>query len=115
MAKLLGYPGEWYEARLAGDTPVNFDAPTEDDLPPALARINMLLTFDRADELDGIRAPVLVLGAVDDAIVPVAHSRDLVRRLSTARLIEMQGGHFLPQTQTAHYVAALETFLSEPV
>jgi aminoacrylate hydrolase len=115
MAKLLGYPGEWYEARLAVDTPVNFDSPTEGDLPTALARINMLLNFDRADELGGIRAPVLVLGAVDDAIVPVAHSRDLVRRFSTARLIEMQGGHFLPQTQTAFYVAALENFLSEPV
>jgi pimeloyl-ACP methyl ester carboxylesterase len=74
----------------------------------------MLLSFDRADELSAISAPVLVLGAIDDAIVPVAHSRDLVCRLSKARLIEMQGGHFLPQTQTGAYVAALETFLNDP-
>ena len=114
MAKLLGYPAEWYEARLAGDTPINFDANTEGDLPTALARINMLLSFDRADELSAISAPVLVLGAIDDAIVPVAHSRDLARRLSKARLIEMQGGHFLPQTQTGPYVAALERFLNDP-
>ena len=80
----------------------------------AVARINMLLGFDRADELGAIRAPVLIIGASDDAIVPVAHSHDLARRLSQARVIEMQGGHFLPQTQTEAYVAALETFLWGP-
>ncbi len=115
MAKLLAYPADWYEARLAGDAPINFDATTESDLPTALARINMLLGFDRAEELGGIRAPVLIIGASDDAIVPLAHSHDLARRLSQARLIELTGGHFLPQTQTEPYVAALENFLAGPV
>jgi len=112
MARLLGYPADWYETKLAGDAPINFDASTEGDLHTAVARINMLLGFDRADELGVIRAPVLIIGASDDAIVPVTHSHDLARRLSQARMIEMQGGHFLPQTQTEPYVAALETFLT---
>lgn len=112
MARLLGYPADWYETKLAGDAPINFDASTEGDLHTAVARINMLLGFDRADELGVIRAPVLIIGASDDAIVPVTHSHDLARRLSQARMIEMQGGHFLPQTQTEPYVAALETFLA---
>ena len=114
MAKLLGYPADWYEARLAVDAPINFDANTDGDLATAVARINMLLGFDRADELGGIRAPVLIVGASDDAIVPVAHSHDLARRISQARVIEMQGGHFLPQTQTEAYVTALKTFLGGP-
>lgn len=111
MAKLLGYPADWYEAHLAGDAPINFDVGADSDLTTAVARINMLLGFDRADELGRIQAPVLIVGASDDAIVPVTHSHDLARRIAQARMIELQGGHFLPQTQTAHYVAALEDFL----
>lgn len=111
MAKLLGYPADWYEARLANDTPINFDAASEGDLATAVARINMLLGFDRAHALGGIQAPVLIIGASDDAIVPCSHSHDLARRISQARLLELRGGHFLPQTQTEQYVAALEAFL----
>ena len=113
MARLLGYPADWYEARLASAVPINFDAGADGDLATAVARINMLLSFDRADELDRIRAPVLIIGASDDVIVPVTHSHDLARRLVQAQLLELQGGHFLPQTQTEHYVAALEDFLRE--
>lgn len=113
MAKLLGYPADWYETHLASDAPINFDAGADGDLVTAVARINMLLGFDRADELGRIQAPVLIVGASDDAIVPVTHSHDLARRIARARMIELQGGHFLPQTQTAHYVAALEDFLRE--
>jgi aminoacrylate hydrolase len=108
IGKLLGYPADWYETQLASDAPINFDAATDGDLATAVARIQMLLDFDRADELDSIRAPVLIVGASDDAIVPISHSYDLARRLPQARMIELQGGHFLPQTQTAPYVAALD-------
>jgi aminoacrylate hydrolase len=108
IGKLLGYPADWYEARLASDAPINFDATTDGDLATAVARIQMLLDFDRAVELDSIRAPVLIVGASDDAIVPISHSHDLARRLPQARMIELQGGHFLPQTQTERYVAALD-------
>lgn len=108
IGKLLGYPADWYESRLASDAPINFDAMTEGDLPTTVARIQMLLDFDRADELGSIRAPVLIVGASDDAIVPVTHSHDLARRLPQAHMTELQGGHFLPQTQTERYVAALE-------
>lgn len=113
MARLLGYPADWYEARLASDAPINFDAGADGDLTTAVARINMLLGFDRAVELGRIRVPTLIVGASDDAIVPVSHSHDLARWLPQARLLELQGGHFLPQTQTDRYVAALEEFLRE--
>ncbi len=113
MGKLLAYPAEWYESQVASDAPINFDAMTDGDLSTTVARINMLLGFDRADELGSIRAPVLIVGASDDAIVPVAHSHDLARRLTQARMIELQGGHFLPQTQTEPYAAALEAHFLE--
>ena len=112
VAKLLAYPPDWYEAHLASAAPMRFDDQGHTDgLATALARIDMLLTFDRAEELAGIRAPTLIIGASDDAIVPISHSHDLARRLPQARLIEMQGGHFLPQTQTARYVDELQVFL----
>lgn len=113
MARLLGYPADWYEARLASDAPINFNAASDGDQATAVARINMLLGFDRADALGGIRAPVLIIGASDDAIVPYYHSQDLLKRISHASLLGLQGGHFLPQTQTEQYVTALEAFLQE--
>ena len=113
MAKLLGYPADWYEARLALDTPIDFDASADGDMATTIARINMLLGFDRAGELNAIKAPVLIVGASDDGIVPFYHSQDLAARIKHARLLALQGGHFLPQTETEPYVAALEAFLLE--
>lgn len=113
VAKLLAYPPDWYEANLASAAPIDFQTADQGDLATALARIDMLLAFDRADELGRIDAPTLIVGAGDDAIVPVSHSHDLARRLPQARMIELQGGHFLPQTQTARYVDAVRAFLAE--
>ena len=113
MGKLLAYPADWYESRVASDAQINFDATTDADLSTAVARINMLLGFDRAEELGRIRAPVLIVGSSDDALVPVNHSYDLALRLPQARMVELQGGHFLPQTQTELYVAALESHFLE--
>lgn len=115
VAKLLAYPPDWYEAKLASAAPINFDGAGDGDLATALARIDMLLGFDRADDLGRIRAPTLIVGASDDAIVPVSHSRDLARRMPQARMIELQGGHFLPQTQTVQYGAEVHAFLAGAV
>jgi aminoacrylate hydrolase len=113
MARLLGYPADWYESRLASDAPIDFDAGAAGDIVTAVARINMLLNFDRAEELNRIKVPVLIVGASDDAIVPFYHSQDLACRIKQARLLELRGGHFLPQTETESYVAALKDFLLE--
>jgi aminoacrylate hydrolase len=74
----------------------------------------MLLAFDRAEELGRLRAPTLIVGASDDAIVPISHSHDLARRLPQAAMVELQGGHFLPQTQTVRYVDEVQAFLNGP-
>ena len=111
LGRLLGYPPAWYEAHLAQDAPLDFAKPTEGDLATTVARIDMLLGFDRADELGRIRVPTLIVGADDDVIVPFCHAQDLARRISHARLSELCGGHFLPQTETERYVAVLDDFL----
>lgn len=111
MAKLLGYPADWYEANLARDEPINFDLASDDDKHVAVARINMLLGFDRAAELGGIRSEALVIGASDDNIVPFYHSQDLARRIPQARLVQLQGGHFLPQVEAEKYAGVLREFL----
>lgn len=112
MGKLLGYPAGWYESHFAPARSIDFDADAPGDKAPVVARINMLLGFDRSAELANIRLPVLVLGASDDNLVPVHHSRDLARRIAGASLVEMQGGHFFPHVVTGQYCETLRQFLA---
>ncbi len=112
MGKLLGYPAGWYEAHLASERPIDFDADAPGDKALVVARINMLLGFDRSAELANIRSVVLVLGAGDDNIVPMHHSLDLAGRIAGARLVEMQGGHFFPHVVTPQYCDTLQQFLA---
>ena len=41
------------------------------------ARVRMLLDFDRSADLAHIRQPTLVIGARDDALIPIHHARRL--------------------------------------
>jgi aminoacrylate hydrolase len=78
-------------------------------------RIGAVLAHDTQDTLDRIRLPVLVITALDDAVVPAAHSTGLARDIPGARLVELpQGGHLIGRTRTERYLAEIEAFLSEP-
>lgn len=110
LGRLLGYPPAWYEAHLASDAPIDFDAAGDGDPATTLARIDMLLGFDRADELGRIQVPTLIVGAGDDAIVPWHHALELARRMPSASLRRLDGGHFMPQVEAARYAALLEEF-----
>ncbi|WP_057110140.1 alpha/beta fold hydrolase, partial [Bordetella pertussis] len=71
-------------------------------------RIAALLAYDRLDDLPGLDAPALVLGARDDQIVPFALQQQLARVLPGAQLRPLEhGGHFFPIVRGADYVAAL--------
>lgn len=113
LGRLLAYPADWYEAHVER----RFDGTSEgrDQSPARLIdeRIEMLLGYDRADELPRLRQPTLVVGARDDNIVPFLHSQDLAARIGHARLVELPGGHFTPTTRTAAYAALLADFLGE--
>lgn len=106
---LLAYPPEHY-ARYA---PVAQADQVDSDVEVAVTaeRIDMLLGYARPADLPAIAIPTLVMGAVDDQIVPYAHAEQLARLISGAQLAPLAGGHFPPMTQTNAYTLRLRTFL----
>jgi len=68
--------------------------------PQAVARQLVAIAADnrRAEHLDRIAAPTLVMHGQHDALIPVAAAHDLVRRIPGARLEIIPGwGHDLPR------------------
>ncbi len=82
-------------------------------LSVTMARIRMLLDFDRLDELSRIAAPVLVIGADDDEMVPLSHSRQIANAIAGARLAVMQGGHFYPSSRSDAFAALIDGFMKQ--
>ena len=110
LGQLMAYPSASYESVAAAPAP---GATTNDAADVALidARIDMLLNYQRADELGGIKQPTLIIAAPDDQIVPFNHAQDLAMRIAHAELVSLGGGHFVPVIRTAEYAAAIERFL----
>lgn len=110
---VLGYDADWlavHEAELAAAV---------ERAPEALApldvgaeRIRMLLAFDRLAELPRIAAPTLVIGAMDDEMVPFHHSECIARSIEGAALARLSGGHFYPRTRADAFASLAGDFLS---
>jgi aminoacrylate hydrolase len=114
IAHLLGFPEDWindHEDEVRKALEAARDGP--DRHAVTAARIRMLLTHDRLDDLGRIEAPTLVLGADDDAIVPIAHSRALARAIPGARLVTIPGGHLFPLTAAHAFAREISGFLGE--
>ncbi|WP_044870868.1 alpha/beta hydrolase [Pseudomonas sp. LFM046] len=110
LTRLAAYPSEWYGENFATEEALDFDAPSPVDVDMVLARIDMLLSYNRLDELHRISAKTLVVGAEDDYVIPYHHSRELARRIPGAQLVELSGGHFSPVTRTDDFVSLLRNF-----
>jgi class 3 adenylate cyclase/pimeloyl-ACP methyl ester carboxylesterase len=80
---------------------------------PGLQRKMFLHTMeiDVREVLPAIRCPVLVLHAVGDAAIPVAHGRDLAERLG-ATYVEYEGEHFPWYVGTDVELDAIAPFLT---
>lgn len=115
LGQLLGYPATGYES--APPLPAPVEAPVDAPANVALIgeRIEMLLHYQRADDLDAITQPTLIIAAPDDQIVPFNHAQDLARRIVHAQLVELAGGHFVPATRPVDYASIVERFLQERV
>jgi aminoacrylate hydrolase len=111
LSRIGGYDGRWYDENLAGERAPDFDAPAETDVRTVLARIDMLLGYDRAEDLGTLRKDVLVIGAEDDFIIPFYNSQDLSRRIAGSQLEQQGGGHFFPQVHPKAFSMLVTSFL----
>lgn len=114
LTHLFGFPEDWindHEDEVRKALEAARDAP--DRRAVTAARIRMLLTHDRLDDLGRMEVPTLVLGADDDAIVPIAHAHALARAIPGARLVTIRGGHFFPLTAAHAFARELSDFLGE--
>ncbi|MBB3396191.1 alpha/beta fold hydrolase [Rhizobium sp. BK060] len=80
-------------------------------LSVAAGRIEMLLSDHRASELASIRAPTLIIGATDDALVPFYHSQRLATLIPSARLEALDGAHFFPKVHPDRFVKIVRQFV----
>jgi aminoacrylate hydrolase len=72
----------------------------------------MLLDFDRSGDLARIRQPTLVIGALDDALIPIHHARRLRSLLPHAEYCELEGAHFHPRTDPGPFAERVGRFLA---
>jgi aminoacrylate hydrolase len=110
FSRLGGYDAQWYEHNVVS-SPLQFDGDDEFDKQTVVNRIEMLLGYDRVDELVAIDKETLVVGARDDFIVPFYHSEDLAQHIRNATLVEAQGGHFFPQVDPQAFASRISAFL----
>lgn len=109
---VLGYDAGWIAAHEAElDAAVRRAEQALAPLPVAMARIRMLLAFDRAGELGQIRAPTLILGARDDEMILFTQSERLARDIASATLVAFDGGHFYPRTRADLFAQHVADFL----
>ncbi|MBB3770142.1 aminoacrylate hydrolase [Angulomicrobium tetraedrale] len=112
LTHVLGYDAEWIAAHGAElDAAVRRAGQTLAPLSVAIARIRMLLAFDRVAELGGIRAPTLILGARDDEMILFAQSERIARFIPGAMLAAFDGGHFYPRTRADLFAQQVVGFL----
>jgi aminoacrylate hydrolase len=103
--------------RMFGDLLAS-SAPTE-GAPPAsdtprdvvLARIDALLAYSEDGYASRIKAPVLVMAAADDHLVPAHLSLELADAIAGSQMLLLEGGgHFFPRTRIDIYNRALADF-----
>jgi aminoacrylate hydrolase len=110
FARLSGYDAQWYEQHIAAAR-LAFEGEDQFDVQTVLGRIEMLLDYERSEQLASLEIETLILGARDDFIVPFYHSEDLARRIGNATLVEFEGGHFFPQVDPDTFASHVTAFL----
>ncbi|MCA3246233.1 MAG: alpha/beta fold hydrolase [Azospirillum sp.] len=98
---------ETFEARLTRDLA---EPPDADAI---LRRIAAICRFDMSTELQKIRAPILVIYAEDDAVVPARATQAIANAVPGARAIRfVGGGHALPLVAAQDYARTVVAFLT---
>lgn len=110
---MMGYAPDWLCAHWSVYEKAMAQSPRTEEARAIVAeRIEALLSFDGREAALSLTMPVLVLGARDDAIVPLPLQEDLSNSLPQARLnILESGGHFFPLTRVQETVSLLTAFI----
>lgn len=77
------------------------------------ARIRAALTADQTSALSRIRVPLLYLRASEDRVIFPAASEMISERVPRAKVVEIEGPHFLLQAKPRESVAAIRAFADE--
>lgn len=83
-------------------------------VPPETYRkaVRLLTTFDRREQLPGIRVPTLLLAGSDDRVAPAAVMERMAQKIPGAEFVLLEGcGHLGPMDQPDPFNAALAGFL----
>ena len=106
------FPAEWIADHLDElDAQAVQHAPGFQSEATLMARIAALSNFDITDDYERITCPVLVIGALDDMLVPVRCSVNLADRLPLAHFIGLPwGGHAVNVTVPEDFNAQLLAF-----
>lgn len=110
---LFLFPAEWIADHLHElDEQAAHHAPGFQSEANLMARIGALKGFDISAQLEDIRCPVLVIGTLDDMLVPVRSSAKLAEGLPNAQCrIIGWGGHAVNITVPDEFNDLLITFL----
>ena len=115
LGVMMGYAPDWLCAHWPVYEKAMTQTPRTDEARAIVAeRIKALLSFDGRDAAPSLTMPVLVLGAQDDAIVPLPLQQILADALPHARLAIIEtGGHFFPITRVQDTVTLLTAFIGQ--
>lgn len=110
---LFLFPAEWIADNLdALDAQAAHHAPGFQSETNLMARIHALSSFDIVDRLEEITCPALVIGSLDDMLVPVRSSAFLAQGLPNAQFKVIDwGGHAVNVTVPDDFNHHLTTFL----
>ncbi|MCF3935791.1 alpha/beta hydrolase [Acuticoccus sp. M5D2P5] len=112
MAALLSYPPEWLEENIAQYENAVARAPSSEVARKVVReRIHALLAFDGSASTHLVSMKTLVLGALDDVVVPAFLQRALAEALPGPELVLYpDGGHFFPVSRTERFVETVRAF-----
>lgn len=112
LTHVLGFPAQWIESHQ--DELAAAVSKARETLSPAaiqIARIAMLLDHDCEAQAAEISVPTLVIGADDDALLPLDYSARIAARIPHSRFVTLSGGHFHPRTEPKAFAATLQQFI----
>lgn len=113
LTHALGFPSSWIESHAEIlDAAISRADQGMSPRSVALARIAMLPSTDRSEELAALNVPTLVVGARDDLMIPFAQSELLHALIPGARLEEFAGSHFFPRVHPGRFAAVVSNFFN---